>query len=300
MSAQQTRRRLGAHLSAAGGAHKAVERAGAVGANCVQVFSGSPRSWKRKPIESLDTGVVEQVCAEHGVTPVVTHALYLINLVSEDPELVRNSMEALRYDLRFDAAVAGGGVVVHLGSHQGRGWDAVHAVLRERIAHLLQEAPPGARLLIENSAGQSGKLSSDLAEIRVLLDEIASSALGWCFDTCHAHAAGFHLGSPSGAGATALVAGGLDRGSAIAEIERLKLWNELACVHVNDSRDGRGSGRDRHANIGDGLIAAKDLAFFLNYPALLELPLVLEVPGLDDSGPDKENIDRVRRIIGEI
>ncbi len=293
-------RRIGGHVSAAGGPHKAVERAAAIGANCVQVFSGSPRGWKRKPIEELDAEAVAQACAAHGVRPVITHALYLINLVSEDPSLVEKSMDALRYDMRFDALLGGSGVVVHLGSHQGRGWEAVRAVLRDRITAILTDAPAGSRFLIENSAGQNGKLSSDLAEIRILLDEIASPALGWCLDTCHAHAAGFHIGDPAGQGHTPVGANDArDAGSAIAEIERLNLWDELVCIHVNDSRDERGSGRDRHADIGDGLIDPSDLSYFLNYEALKHLPIILEVPGVEGEGPDKENIERVRRIVGE-
>jgi deoxyribonuclease IV len=293
-------RKIGGHVSAAGGPHKAVERAAAIGANCVQIFSGSPRSWKRKPIEELDAEAVSQACAEYGVSPLITHSLYLINLVSEDPALVEKSMDALRYDMRFDALLGGSGIVVHLGSHQGRGWEAVRGVLRDRIAAILAEAPAGAHFLIENSAGQNGKLSSDFLEIRTLLDELSSPALGWCFDTCHAHAAGFHLGDPSGQGKTAVGSkDARDAGSAIAEIERLKLWDELVCIHVNDSRDERGSGRDRHADIGDGLIDADDLSFFLNYTPLIDLPIILEVPGVDAKGPDKENIDRVLRIVGE-
>lgn len=293
-------RRIGGHVSAAGGPHKAVERAAAITANCVQVFSGSPRSWKRKPIEELDGSAVAEACATHGVSPLVTHALYLINLVSEDPSLVDKSMDAVRYDMRFDALLGGSGVVVHLGSHQGRGWEAVRGILRDRISEILSDAPEGSHFLIENSAGQNGKLSSDLTEIRTLLDEIASPALGWCFDTCHAHAAGFHLGDPAGNGTTAVGAkDARDAGSAIAEIERLKLWDELMCIHVNDSRDERGSGRDRHADIGEGLIAPDDLSFFLNYEPLRHLPIILEVPGVEGDGPDKENIERVRRIVGE-
>jgi len=303
MDAQSTtaqRRRVGGHVSAAGGPHKAVERAAAIGANCVQVFSGSPRSWKRKPIEELDAAAVAEACSQYGVSPLITHALYLINLVSEDPALVDKSMDAVRYDLCFDALLGGSGVVVHLGSHQGRGWDAVRGVLRDRISHLLTKAPAGSHFLIENSAGQNGKLSSDLSEIRTLLDEIASPALGWCFDTCHAHAAGFHLGDPAGPGKTAVgTKDAKDAGSAIAEIERLKLWDELVCIHVNDSRDERGSGRDRHADIGDGLIAPEDLSFFLNYEPLRDVPIILEVPGVEGEGPDRENIERVRRIVGE-
>ncbi len=280
-------RLIGAHVSAAGGPHKAVERAAAIGCNCVQVFSGSPRSWRRKPIEELDIDKLTRAREQHEVSPVVTHALYLINLASENQDLIENSMQALSYDLAFDAAIGGAGVVVHLGSHQGRGWDAVQEAVLRRVASLVEQAPAEATFLIENSAGQQGKLSTELAEIRWMLDTLASPQVGWCFDTCHAFAAGYALGKPNGKTDEG-------RGYVVDEIDRLGLWDELRCVHVNDSRDPFASGRDRHANIDDGLIPAQDLAYFLNLPQIENLPLILEVPGIDDDGPDAENVRRLR------
>ncbi len=314
-------RKIGAHVSAAGGPHKAVERAAAIECNCVQVFSGSPRSWRRKPIEQLDTAKLQEARRKTTIEPVVTHALYLINLASEDPALLENSMQALRYDLQFDAAIGGAGVVVHLGSHQGRGWDSVQEEVLRRVATLVENSPPEATFLIENSAGQKGKLSSDLAEIRWMLDRLASPQVGWCFDTCHAFAAGYALGDPQNgaapnagathagathAGGSAVDAaperrgaGGSARGFAVEEIERLALWDELRCVHVNDSRDPFDSGRDRHANINDGEIPHDDLAYFLNLPEIATLPLILEVPGIENDGPDLENVRRLRALVGE-
>jgi deoxyribonuclease-4 len=188
--------KVGGHVSAAGGVEKAVERAAEIGANCVQVFSASPRIWKRPALESINASLVAQRQQELGVTPIVTHALYLVNLASDNPELVEKSKTALIFDLSFDALVNGAGVVVHLGSHQGRGWDAVKNQVVENIAQILTQTPENSTFLIENSAGQNGKLCSDLGHIRWLMDQIQSSRLGWCFDTCHGFAAGYALGQP--------------------------------------------------------------------------------------------------------
>lgn len=292
-------RRIGAHVSAAGGPHKAVERAAAIECNCVQVFSGSPRSWKRKPIEQLDAEKLHEARRSAEIDPVVTHALYLINLASEDAALLENSMQALQYDLAFDAAIGGAGVVVHLGSHQGRGWDAVREEVLRRVATLVENSPPEATFLIENSAGQKGKLSSDLAEIRWMLDRLSSPQVGWCFDTCHAFAAGYALGDPRNGDRRSDDSRVGTRGFAVEEIERLALWAELRCVHVNDSRDPFDSGRDRHANINDGEIPSGDLSYFLNRPEIESLPLILEVPGIENDGPDLENVRRLRRLVAE-
>lgn len=293
-------RKIGAHVSAAGGPHRAVERAKDIGCNCVQVFSGSPRVWRRKPIEQIDFDAAASAVETTGVSPIVTHSLYLINLASEDPDLVRKSRDVLVYDMQFDAAIGGGGIVVHLGSHQRRGWDAVKDAVVRLVSEIIEASPPEAHFLIENSAGQSGKLSSDLAEIRWLLDTVAAPNLKWCFDTCHAHAAGYALGAPGSNPARndPDASAPTEVRYAIDEIDRLELWDDLTCIHVNDSRDPFDSGRDRHDNIGEGLIPPDDMAHFLNIPQVLDLPCFLEVPGLDGDGPDAENVRRLAAIVG--
>ncbi len=272
-------RKIGGHVSAAGGVDKAVERAHAIGANCVQVFSGSPRVWARAPLEKIDLNKLFSKQEELGVSPIFTHALYLTNVASENADLVRKSREALIYDLRFDALVKGSGVVVHLGSHQGRGWEAVKTQTAAVIGEVLAATPPESHFLIENSAGQQGKLCSDLTEIQWLLQQVGSDRLGWCFDTCHGWAAGVAYEQM------------------IAQAKDLKILDSLRCIHVNGSRDPFGSGRDRHANIGEGEIPDDALAAFLNNPAVNQIPLITEVPGIDGEGPDAENIRRIKALL---
>ncbi len=280
-----TMRKIGAHVSAAGGVDKAIERAHEIGANCVQVFSGSPRVWQRPSLEKIDAEKIFSKQKELSVQPIFTHALYLINLASDNPELVRKSTEAIKFDLAFDAKVKGAGVIVHTGSHQGRGWESCRESLAKLISQVLKETPAESHLLIENAAAHNGKIGGDLTEIRWLCDAVGSSRLGWCVDTCHAFTAGYAVGKDG-------------EKNLLAEIERLHLHKNLHCVHVNDSRDPFNSGRDRHANIGDGLIPEEDLKYFLNYPLIADVPLILEVPGIDNEGPDAENIQRLKKIVG--
>ena len=204
----------------------------------------------------------------------------------------------LKHDLEFDALVRGSGVVVHLGSHQGRGWEAVREQVGQSLVKICQTTAPASRLLIENSAGQNGKLCSDLSEIRWLFDYLSKelgqatvdSRFGWCLDTCHAFCAGYALGNEA-------LATGLGRGKQLADaITESQLWDGLKVIHVNDSRDPFASGKDRHANIGDGQIPAADLKHFLNLPQVKPIPLIMEVPGLEGEGPDAENINRLKAI----
>jgi deoxyribonuclease-4 len=288
-------RKIGGHVSAAGGVDKALERAKAIGANCVQVFSGSPRVWARPKLENFDAAKITSKKQELDVQPIFTHALYLLNLASDNPELTKKSTDAISYDLKFDAHIGGAGVVVHVGSHQGRGWAAVRDQVAKLIGETLASSPPNSKFLIENAASQNGKIGGDLEEIRWLLDEVSSEQLGWCFDTCHGFAGGYTLGkTPDKHPAEPENA---EKYTALEEIERLQLWDELYCIHVNDSRDPFGSGRDRHDNIGDGLIPIEDLKYFLNHNLINDKPLILEVPGVEKEGPDAENIQRVQKLV---
>lgn len=295
-------RKIGAHVSASGGLYKAIERAHEIGANCAQIFSGSPRVWKRKDLSDFDTDKLFSKIKELNVSPIFTHSLYLVNLASDKEDLLRKSFDVLKYDLEFDAMIHGSGIVVHLGSHTGRGWEAVREQVAQQIAQLISQTPENSTFLIENSAGQKGKLCSELSEIRWLLERVAeilslkngfgpngSSRLGWCVDTCHAHAAGYSLGEAQEGAQKSLV----------SEIEAFDLWDTLKCIHVNDSRDTFGSGRDRHENLGEGNIPKADLQAFLNYKKARGIPIITEVPGFDKKGPDAPNIEYLKNICEE-
>ena len=227
----------------AGGLTKGVDRAVAIGANALQFFAGSPRRWQPKPIIASELQEFRQYAQEREIRDLFIHALYLINLASENKELVQKSKNTLVHNLKFGQEIGCKGVVVHLGSHLGRGWDSCRQEVALLIREILVEAGGTVPFLIENSAGQKGKLTSQLSEIRWLLDTVDHPNLGWCYDTCHGWAAGY---SPSL---------GQDP---LKEIEQYELADTLRCVHVNDSRDPLGSGRDRHDNILDGSNSSSD------------------------------------------
>jgi deoxyribonuclease IV len=276
---------IGAHVSTAGGISNAYQRAKDIGCNAVQIFSASPRIWKRSTISDAEIEKCFAGMKEHGIEKTVIHAIYLVNLASENKELVEKSRDVLEFDLRVDGSLKGSGVVVHVGSHQGRGFDAVKEQLVREISTILSNTPDNSTFLIENSAGQNGKIASDLSEIRWLMDQVQSKRLGWCMDTCHSFAAGYGL-TQKGEGK-----------NIFEEIERLNLWEPLKCIHVNDSRDPYDSGRDRHENLGDGHIGSEMLKSFLTEPHIQKVPLMLEVPGIDQKGPDAENVKRLKKLV---
>lgn len=325
---------IGAHVSASGGMENAPKRAADIGCNAVQIFTSSPRTWQPADPEKINADGFNQACQEHGIIENVIHAIYLVNLASDKPELVAKSRAIIINDLKISALIGSVGVVVHLGSHQGRGYQMMRQQMIDEIQKILDETPDTSTLLIENSAGQKGKIASDLEEIQDLIQEVNSPRLGWCLDTCHAHAGGHKLTNSKfkiaknkqitnsntiNSKQNTSVGSGLEpepstrsklkvqseklEGSLglfepesptrniFTEIDRLNLWSSLKCVHVNDSRDKFGSGRDRHENLGEGLIPTDDLISFVNHPQIRPLPLILEVPGYTKKGPDQPNVE---------
>jgi deoxyribonuclease-4 len=282
---------IGAHVSTAGGTEKAMKRAFSIGANAIQIFSGSPRFWKRRKLTDIPTDKLFSEQEKYGVEKVYIHALYLTNLATDKTDLAQKSVNALTYDLSYASHVKASGVVVHVGSHQGRGWDAVKHDIAQRITEILNGTPSDSVFLIENSAGQNGKVNSDLAEIRWLIDEVGSPRLKWCLDTCHAFSAGYALTKNQAE------TYGVGRGLLTEEISKYNLWEELVVVHVNDSKGAFNGGTDRHENLGEGAITNQAFRDFLTHPQLIHTPLILEVPGIEGNGPDAENIKRLQTLV---
>lgn len=278
-------RRVGGHVSIAGGYANSLTKAENIGANALQIFSGSPRVWKRPEMNLITLKEYAQAADERDLRPIFVHALYLINLCSENTESVQKSKEVLIYELKFCEEIGATGLVVHLGSLQGREWQTHRDALAITIREIIDAAKSPTPFLIENTASKN-KVTADLAQIRWLIDAVDRKNLGWCYDTCHGWAAGYSPTQPLS-----------EEFDLFAKMEELDLWDSLKCIHLNDSRDTQGSGRDRHANILDGNIPKADLEAIINHLRLKDLPLITEAPGLDGNGPDVENIKRIRSLI---
>lgn len=279
-------RRFGAHVSTAGGIDKAIERVVSIGGNVVQIFSSSPRMWFGSLPEKEVVSEYKKQAEKMGGLETFIHAKYLVNLASPKEELIEKSLKSLIHDMRVGEMIGAFGVIVHLGSHLGAGFEVVRNQLVKHIKTVINSSKGEVKFLIENSAGQKGKIASQFNEIRFLLKSVASSKLGWCLDSCHAWATGYSLGNHSG--------NSLIRNDIVGEIEKYELASSLKCLHLNDSRDEFGSGRDRHDNLGEGLMGAEAIKAYINEPLFSNLPIILEVPGFEDKGPDKKNMDLLK------
>ncbi|OGD71983.1 hypothetical protein A3A84_01560 [Candidatus Collierbacteria bacterium RIFCSPLOWO2_01_FULL_50_23] len=268
-------RRIGAHVSTAGGVVNALTRTTEIGGNCLQIFAGSPRSWARRLYEEKEISSFLNESAKLDYSPTFIHALYLVNLASDNPDLVKKSVDSLITDLKNGQVIASAGVIVHLGSHQGRGFvsvvDQVAGVIRQ-ILNATEETP----FIIENSAGQQGKIGS-LTEIGELFAKVNHPRLKLCLDSAHLFEAGYDLRNLSA----------LD--TLVNELTDQGLFNQIVCLHLNDSKTEFNSRNDQHENLGDGKIGLLGLSQLVNHEDLVDLPIILEVPG--DSGfPDAKQI----------
>lgn len=276
-------RRIGGHVSCSGGINNAVTNTLNIGANAMQIFAGSPRMWVRSLYPTKVAEDFKQLTMTHDLQPIYIHALYLTNLASDNPELLEKSKTAIIMDMKNSALIGSAGVVLHIGSHQGRGWAQDRAQVVKAIEEILNETPSNSMLLLENSAGQQGKIGS-LPELKDILDAVPSDRLKVCLDTAHAFEAGYNFTTSDG----------LEMW--VKEIESTIGLGKVELLHLNDSKTPLGSGRDNHQNIGDGYIGDAGLSMLINHPKLAHLPLILEVPG-DGTGPDRLNIDKVKSLI---
>lgn len=276
-------------MSASGGVLRAFENANEIGANVVQIFTQSPRMWKQKQIGENEAVEFRQKLADIEVplSVVVTHASYLINLASTDPEIFAKSRMALRANIEAAVMLGAKGVVLHVGSHKGLGLDAVVKQIAESIAEVLEFLGSGCRLLLENTAGQGGSVGVGFDELHTIMNALnLDERVGICLDTQHLFASGTSYSTIDEADQVVRLIGeivGIDR---------------LGCIHLNDSKVALGSFRDRHENLDEGFIGGSALACLISHPDLCNKPIILEVPG-DGSGPRESDIKLARRLLNE-
>jgi deoxyribonuclease-4 len=273
---------FGAHMSSAGGIDTAIDRIEAAGGDCVQVFTQSPRMWRptnHKP-EAIERFKSRR--AEAGIGGVVCHALYLCNLAAPDDGIYERSIETMRNTMDAASAIEADGVIFHVGSHLGAGFDAGLERTVASLTQILERCEGETWLLMENSAGSGGTIGRSLEELETLVERLdRHPRFGICLDSCHLYASGYDVTDPTAVDALVRQ---LDDGIGL---------DRLRALHVNVSAAPLGSNRDRHANIGEGLIG-EGLGAFLAHPAFQHLSAYLEVPGENKSGPNANEIQKVR------
>jgi deoxyribonuclease-4 len=276
--------KIGAHVSSAGGIHTAIDRAEQIGADSVQVFTQSPRTWRPTNHDPKTFELFKERRAEAGIDGVLCHALYLCNLAAPKDDVYEKSVAALRNTMEVAGAIDADAVVFHVGSHLGAGFEAGLERVVPAMAELLELCTDTTWLLMENSAGAGGTIGRSIEELAVIYERLnGHPRLGVCLDSCHLYVSGVDV--TDAAAFEAL----LDEVDASIGLDRLR------ALHVNDSATPLASNRDRHANIGEGLLGER-LGVFLGSARLQELPAVLETIGPDNKGPDANEVRKAKEI----
>ena len=283
--------RIGAHVRAGKGLVPALQHGADIGAEVVQIFTQSPRMWKPSQYGADVLDAYRAAQAEHpSVTSTFCHATYLINLASPDPELAAKSRACLSANLSTAEGMGADGLVLHIGSHRGSGFDTALPNVADALMEALDGVDAGddpCPILLENAAGAGdtvGRSFEELAQVIAAAD--GDERLGVCLDTQHLWASGVPFAS-------------IEEADELVELIADTVGLErLRCLHLNDSKVAFGANKDRHENIGEGSIGAEGLSALLGHPELQGLPAVLEVPG-DGDGPRAEDVVAARKAWAE-
>ena len=278
---------LGAHLPTSKGFLAALQRAQELNCDCLQIFSKSPRQWNAAPLDETKAAAFREAWSASGFASLVAHDSYLINLAAPDEAVLEKSIAAMIDEVRRADLLGCDYLVTHCGAHITKG-DAENGVRRltQSLARVLQ-ATPGARVKIalENTCGQGTCLGGPFEHIGDVLRALNTPRLAACFDTCHAFAFGHDLSTPEGIESTLR-----------AFDETIGLEN-LAVIHLNDSKGEAGKHLDRHEHIAQGKIGRAGLEYFVNHPRIKNLPMILETP--ESENMVETNLNMVRELRGE-
>lgn len=272
-------------MSIAGGIQKALQRAASIPCEVVQIFTKNQLRWTAPPLREEEIRVFRKHRGEF--KHVLAHASYLINLASPEDKVYRKSVSALEQELYRCHALGIPALVLHPGYHLGLGEDRGI----ERLVTGVRSAYEGSGcidvlLALETTAGRGSSLGASFEQLKTIVSAVEAYGfpVGICFDTCHVFAAGYELRTRSGYDSTWQKFDGI--------IGR----KYLIALHLNDSKGGLGSGKDRHEHIGKGRIGLPGFRLLSQDDRLFRIPGILETPKGRDMREDVENLRILRSL----
>jgi len=276
------RPRIGVHAPIAGGLSNALLKARALGCDAVQIFSRNPRGWQARPLAAEEVETFRRARRETGISPVVIHANYLVNLAAADETVRAKSVASFREEVERGVALGADYLVVHPGSARGACEpDALRTCAESLRAACAGLELRGFRILLENTAGQGECIGHRFEHLREIIAGCPDLNLGVCLDTAHAFTAGYDLRDEDGLSAAL---DSLDANAGLANVR---------AVHFNDSKAAYNSRVDRHYHLGLGHIGAEALARVASHPKLAHAAFLLETPQ-DELGDDARNLAALR------
>ena len=290
---------LGAHMSIAGGLPRAVDRAKASRCDALQIFTKSAGQWRARDLPRDEVALFRRRLEETGISPVVAHNSYLINVAAAAPALRSQSIAALGEELDRAELLGLDGLVMHPGSYTtGTEEDGLRAIGRAIAELLKNRRRQRVKVILEHTAGQGTNLGHRFEHLATILGHVnGSPRVGVCLDTCHLLTAGYDLCTAEGYAET------------FTEFDRIVGLDRLQVFHLNDSKKPCGSRVDRHEHIGKGCLGIEPFRRLLNDPRFAHLPMLLETPKLESAASkrrsdvdpwDARNLRTLRKLIGTL
>jgi deoxyribonuclease IV len=275
---------IGAHVSTAGGLDKGIDNALAIGADAMQIFVSAPQSYRFSTPDPEKVALFNKKYADSGLRGLFFHSIYLMNLASQDGQKNHMAKQSLVDYLNTAALLHADGVITHIGSSTGTTYEQAVETIQKSINWILSKTPEETTLILEVTAGAGNTIGSQYEHLRDIRSGVTDvHRVKTCWDTQHTYASGYDIKN--------------DLDGVLKKYDELVGLDTLKVIHCNDSMVPFDSKKDRHQNIGDGEIGIDVFKELLHEERLRSLPFMLEVPGIDGkSGPDKENIDRLRSV----
>lgn len=265
---------IGCHLSSSNGYLAMAKDAVSINANTFQFFTRNPRGGAAKPIDKEDIRQFLQYSREHGINKILAHAPYTLNACSADPSIRVFAKNTMKDDLRRMEFTPGNFYNFHPGSHVKQGVEIGITFITEMLNEILEESQT-TTVLLETMSGKGSEIGRSFEEIRAIIDRVhLNHKLGVCLDTCHIWDGGYDIDSH------------LD--SVIDDFDSIIGLDRLKAIHLNDSKNPKGSSKDRHECIGHGFIGLEVITKVINHPKLKNLPFFLETPQPDLKGYAEE------------
>lgn len=275
--------KLGRHLSISGGIDKAIDEAVRINTNSVQIFTKSPRSWKKKTITKDEITKTKEKRNKYNIKKLVVHSSYLVNLASPDDKLYKKSKQELKEDYYQAGLLDSDFYVFHPGNYvkssKKEGIKRIIAAVKE----VINEIDNDTKLLIENTSGAGTEIGSNLDELKNIMNKVDNyNRIGLCLDLCHLFAAGYDISTKEG----------ID--NLIKKVDNKIGLKNLELIHLNDSEFELGTNKDRHAHIGEGKIGLNNFKYLINHEKLKDLLYIIETPPFDGEDKDVKTILKLK------
>src|SRR5438876_3013658 len=284
---QQSEILLGAHMSIAGGAHLAIERACSINCTAMQIFVKNNMQWFARPLSTGEIRAFLDHQQREQLASVFAHANYLINLAAINPQFHANSIRALSEELIRADHLELPFLVLHPGAHLGAGEEAGLEKIVDSIDEVFRNVPHvRTKIALETTAGQGSCIGHRFEHLAFIIANVCEpERLVVCLDTAHLFAAGYDISSETSTRKT------------LREFDRVIGRDRLVAIHLNDSKTARGSRVDRHEHIGQGRIGLDAFRLIMRDRRFRKIPKVLETPKAKDMGEDVENLRTLRGLL---